>query len=155
MQQTRHHCVALYLEDKYEELVLEAHFDVKCLDMPIGNRPSFQCTYYNKCSKDENTFSYHRMMMQCPKYKGKTLLKMYLTWTKAEAKEFTQLGKKFVKSLIGKSKRTHVDEAKNPSKKVPVSSKQGKTISMPPPKATPPKHTKVFDLNSEDDFSSR
>jgi len=37
---------------------------------------------------------------------------MYFTWTKVEAKEFTQLGKKFVKSLLGKSKHTHVDEAK-------------------------------------------
>lgn len=80
---------------------------------------------------------------------------MYFTWTKVEAKEFTQLGKKFVKSLLGKSKHTHVDEAKNLSKKVAFSSKQGEVITMPPPKARPFKHTKVFDLNSDDDFSSR
>jgi len=36
IQQSKHHYVALYLEDEYEELVLEAHFDVKCPDMPIG-----------------------------------------------------------------------------------------------------------------------
>jgi hypothetical protein len=29
MQQSRHHCVALYLEEEYEMLALEAHFDVK------------------------------------------------------------------------------------------------------------------------------
>jgi hypothetical protein len=79
---------------------------------------------------------------------------MYFTWTKVEAKKFTQLEKKFVKSLLGKSKHTHVDEAKNLSKKVAFSSKQGEVITMPPPKA-PFKHTKVFDLNSDDDFSSR
>lgn len=63
--------------------------------------------------------------MQCPKYKGKALLKMYPTWTKVEAKTFTQLGEKFGKNLPRKSKLTHVDEAKNPSKKSAFSFKQG------------------------------
>jgi hypothetical protein len=30
------------------------------------------------------------MMMQCLKYKGNELLKMYPTWTKSEAKELTR-----------------------------------------------------------------
>jgi hypothetical protein len=29
MQQSRKTCVALYLEDEYEQLVVEAHFDYK------------------------------------------------------------------------------------------------------------------------------
>jgi hypothetical protein len=42
MQQNKHHYVALYLDEKYEMLVLEAHFDVKQLDVPtFGNMPSF------------------------------------------------------------------------------------------------------------------
>jgi hypothetical protein len=42
MQQNRHHCVALYLEEEYEMLTLEACFDVKHLDVPtLGNTPSF------------------------------------------------------------------------------------------------------------------
>jgi hypothetical protein len=41
------HCVALYLEEEYEMLEMEAHFDV-----PIfGNMPSFQCKFYKLCSK--------------------------------------------------------------------------------------------------------
>jgi hypothetical protein len=41
MQQSKHHCVALYFEDEYDKLALEVHFDVKCLDMLVENRPSF------------------------------------------------------------------------------------------------------------------
>jgi hypothetical protein len=59
---------------------------------------------------------------------------------------------KFGKSLLGKSKITHVDEAKNPSKKVVFSFKQGETT---PPKARPPKHIEVLEVSSDDDFSSR
>jgi len=66
---------------------------------------------------------------------------MYPTWTKIEAKKITQLGDKFGKSLLGKSKLTHVDEAKNPSKKATFSFKQREITSMLPPKARPPKHT--------------
>jgi hypothetical protein len=58
------------------------------------------------------------MMMQCPKYKGKALVKMYPRWTKVETKKFTQLGEKFRKSLPRKLKLTHVDEIKNPIQKV-------------------------------------
>jgi hypothetical protein len=57
--------------------------------------------------------------------------------------------------LLGKFKRTCVDEIENSSKKATFPSKQGETTSMPPPKARPPKHTKVLDLSSDDDFSSR
>jgi hypothetical protein len=80
---------------------------------------------------------------------------MYPTWTKIEAKKFTQLGEKFGKSLPWESKLTHVDEAKNPSKKAVFSFKQGETTSMPPPKARPPKHTEVLKLSNDNDFSSR
>jgi hypothetical protein len=42
MQQNKHHCVALYLEEEYELLALEAHFDVKWLNIPtFGNMFSF------------------------------------------------------------------------------------------------------------------
>jgi hypothetical protein len=37
MQQSRHHCVALYLEEEYEMLALEAYFDVKRPDVPTFN----------------------------------------------------------------------------------------------------------------------
>jgi hypothetical protein len=42
MQQSRHHCVALYLKEEYEMLALEAHFDVKWPYIPtFGNMLSF------------------------------------------------------------------------------------------------------------------
>jgi hypothetical protein len=42
MQQSKRHCFALYLDEEYEMLALEAHFDVKRLDIPtFGNMPSF------------------------------------------------------------------------------------------------------------------
>jgi hypothetical protein len=49
--------------------------------------------------KDNNTIYYHIMMNQCPSYKGKKLLKMYLTWNKSETKEIIRLGVKFGKTI--------------------------------------------------------
>jgi len=37
MQQSRHHCIALYLEEEYEMLALEAYFDVKRSVVPTFN----------------------------------------------------------------------------------------------------------------------
>jgi hypothetical protein len=40
MQQSRQHCVALYLEEEYEMLALETNFDVKWPNIPtFGNMP--------------------------------------------------------------------------------------------------------------------
>jgi hypothetical protein len=33
MQQSKHHCVTLYFEDKYEHLALEAYFDIWHVDV--------------------------------------------------------------------------------------------------------------------------
>ncbi|KAH9556484.1 hypothetical protein CY35_07G030500 [Sphagnum magellanicum] len=104
MQQNRHTCVALYLEEEYKALALEAHFDCKRPDIPVGIRPSFQCKFCKQCFKDKNTLSYHRMMTQCPEYKGKDLLKMYPTWTKSDANELTRLGEKYGKTLPNRFK---------------------------------------------------
>jgi len=48
-------------------------------------------------------------MMPCLKYKGKELLKMYLTWTKFEAKKFTRLGEKHGKTRPNISKHPNDD----------------------------------------------
>jgi hypothetical protein len=58
------------------------------------------------------------MMMQCLKYKGKELFKMYLTWTKYEAKKLTRLGEKHGKTLLNISKCLNDDAIKHPNKKV-------------------------------------
>jgi hypothetical protein len=40
MQQSKEICMALYPEDEYEKLVMEAHFDYKQPNNPIDSRPS-------------------------------------------------------------------------------------------------------------------
>jgi len=57
-------------------------------------------------------------MMQCLKYKGNELLKMYPTWTKSEAKKLTRLKEKRNKTLPNISNRPNDDAIKHPSKKV-------------------------------------
>jgi hypothetical protein len=54
--------VALYLENEYDEVVVEACFDYKRLDNPICNWPSFQSKFYKVCMKDNNIFPYQKMM---------------------------------------------------------------------------------------------
>jgi len=89
----------LYLEDKYEELAVEAHFDYKRLDNLISNQPSFQCKFYKVCMKDKNILSYHRMMNWCSVYKGKKLLKKYPTYNKNETEEIIRLNVKVDKTI--------------------------------------------------------
>jgi hypothetical protein len=43
MQQSKHHYVTLYLENKYEQLALETYFGIQHVDLLVGNRPSFEC----------------------------------------------------------------------------------------------------------------
>jgi hypothetical protein len=57
------------------------------------------------------------MMMQCPKYKGKELLKKYLTWTKSEAKELTRLKEKHGKTLPNLSKHPNDDTTEHRGKR--------------------------------------
>jgi len=54
--------MALYLENEYDEVVVETCFDCKQLDNRICNWPSFQCKFYKVCMKDKNIFSYQKMM---------------------------------------------------------------------------------------------
>ncbi len=53
IQQSRHHCVTLYLKDEYEKLALEAYFDIQRVDVLIGNRPSFECKFCGNLFKDK------------------------------------------------------------------------------------------------------
>jgi hypothetical protein len=100
MQQSKHHHVTSYLEEEYEMLALEAHFDVKRLDVPtFGNKSSFQCKFYKTMLKNKNTLFYHMMINLCPKYTRKELLKMCPTITKSKAKELTKLGEKHGNTL--------------------------------------------------------
>jgi hypothetical protein len=100
----------LYLEEEYEMLALEAHFDVKRPDIPtFGNRLSFQCKLCRTMFKDTNTLSYHKMVNLCLEYTRKELLKMFPTITKSNAKELTRLGEKHGKTPSNRLKRPNED----------------------------------------------
>jgi hypothetical protein len=110
MQPSKHHCVALYLEEEYEMLALEADFDVKRLDIStFGNMLSFQCKFCKIMFRNKNTLSYHKMMNLCLEYTGKELLKMCPAITKSKAKELTKLGEKHGKTLPNLLKRPNED----------------------------------------------
>jgi hypothetical protein len=95
MQLNKHHYVTLYLKDEYEQLALETYFDIRHVDVLIGNRPSFECKLCGNLFKDKNTLSYHIMMNLCPNYTSNELLKMYPMMKKVELKELNKLGEKF------------------------------------------------------------
>jgi hypothetical protein len=94
------------------------------------------------------------MMMQCPKYKGKELLKMYLTWTKYEVKELTRLGEKHGKTLPNKSRCPNNDATKHPNKKVASTSLKSRDKTLPPPRPIYKKDKVVVELNNDGDFFS-
>jgi hypothetical protein len=87
----------LYLEHKYEQL--EAYFDIQCIDVLIGSRPSFECKFFGNWFKDKNTLSYQKITNSCLDYTGGELFKIYPMMTKAELKEFNNLREKFGKTL--------------------------------------------------------
>jgi hypothetical protein len=59
---TKKTCVALYLEDEYDKLAMEAHYDYQWPDNLIYNGPSFLCKFCKVCMKDNIIISYHKMM---------------------------------------------------------------------------------------------
>jgi hypothetical protein len=97
MQQSRHHCVTLYLEEEYEQLALEAYFDIQHVDVLIANRSSFECKFCGNLFKEKNILFYHIMMNLCLDYIGGELLKMYSGMIKVELKELNKLGENFGK----------------------------------------------------------
>ncbi len=116
MQQSRNHCVTLYLEHKYEQLALEAYFDIWRVDVLIGIRPSFECKFCGNLFQNKNILSYHKMTNSCLDYIGGELFKMYPMMTKAELKELNNVGEKFEKTLPNQSKWTIDDVAKQTTK---------------------------------------
>ena len=96
MSHNRKQCVALYLEDEYEQLVLECYWTARARVKGPNNRYRFSCIHCQESHKDKNTTSYHRMFKLCRVYEGKPL-KMYPTWDKSEQGEKCRIGLKFGK----------------------------------------------------------
>ena len=61
MTHNRKQCVALYLEEEYEHLVLECYWTARSKEKMANNRFRFFCIYCRESHKDKNTTSYHRM----------------------------------------------------------------------------------------------
>jgi hypothetical protein len=136
-------------------LALEAHFDVKLLDVPIfGNRLSFQCKFYKTMFKDKNTLSYHVIMMNlCLEYIRKELLKMYPTITKSKAKEFTKLQEKHGKILPNYPKRPNEDPTKHSPKRITSPKTHKQHMGMPLARLVLRKK-EIYELNNDEFFSS-
>ena len=97
MIHNRKQCIALYLEEEYEQLVLECYWTARARVKMPNNRYRFICIHCKESHKDKNTTSYHRMFKLCRVYEGTKPLKMYPTWDKSEQGEKQRIGLKFGK----------------------------------------------------------
>jgi hypothetical protein len=97
MIHNRKQCIALYLEEEYEQLVLECYWTARARVKMPNNRYRFTCIHCKETHKDKNTTSYHRMFKLCRVYEGSKPLKMYPTWDKSEQGEKQRIGLKFGK----------------------------------------------------------
>lgn len=97
MTHNRKQCVALYLEEEYEQLVLECYWTARARVKGPNNRYRFCCIHCKESHKDKNTTSYHRMFKLCRVYEGTKTLKMYPTWDKSEQGEKQRIGLKYGK----------------------------------------------------------
>ena len=97
MKQNRRTCAAIYCEEEYERLVIEAYWQSRSKTMMANNRYKFECIHCKESHKDKNTVSYHRMFNLCKVYKGEEPLKMYPTWEPSEHGEKARIALKYGK----------------------------------------------------------
>ena len=95
MTHNRKPCAALFLEEDYDALTLEAYSEARVTTERLKNgRFPFSCIYCKEIHKDKNMTSYHRMFNLCKVYKGPAPLKMYPTWEKSDHGELSRIAKK-------------------------------------------------------------
>ncbi len=92
--------------------------------------------------------------MQCLKYKGNELLKMYPTWTKSEAKELTRLKEKHNKTLPNISKHPNDDAIEHPGKRAAPTSLKFQDRTLPLPRPIHQKDEVVVELSNDGNFSA-
>ena len=97
MKHNRKNCAAIYCEEEYEKLVLEAYWQAKAKTKLANNRYQFTCIHCKESHKDKNTLSYHRMFNLCKGYTGKQPLKMYPTWEPSNHREKVRIAAKYGK----------------------------------------------------------
>ena len=99
MKQNRKICAAIYLEEEYEDLVLEAYWQAWDKNKMSNNRCRFTCIYCKESHKDKNIVSYHRMFNLCKSYKEEKPPKMYPTWEPSNHGEKHMIANKYRKVL--------------------------------------------------------
>jgi hypothetical protein len=97
MKQNRKNCAAIYCDEEYEKLVLEAYWQAKAETKMANNRYRFTCIHCKESHKDKSTLSYHRMFNLCKGYMGEQPLKMYPTWEPSDHKEKARIAAKYGK----------------------------------------------------------
>ena len=75
----RRNCAALYTEEEYEELVIEAHYTCKGVVNNTKNRYDFFCKHCLEGFKEKNAHSYYMIFCECKAWKRPGHLKMYPT----------------------------------------------------------------------------
>lgn len=110
MKQNRKNCAAMYTEEEYEELVLEAYWQAKDKIKQANNRYRFICIHCRESVKDKNTVSYHRMFNLCKSYTGEKPLKMYPTWEPSNHGEKQRIAAKY-----GKASSPHASHSPSPA----------------------------------------
>ena len=66
----RRNCAALYTEEEYKKLVIEAHYTCKGVVKNAKNKYDFFCKHYLEGFKEKNALSYHRIFCECKAWKG-------------------------------------------------------------------------------------
>ncbi len=134
MKQNRKNCAAIYTEEEYEELVLEAYWQAKDKHKQPNNRYRFRCIHCGETGKDKNTISYHRMFNQCKGYRGEKPLKMYPTWEPSNHGEKQRIALKY-----GKASSPTAGHSQSPSGFPPPLDLGGSSGSalVPVPRSTP------------------
>ena len=95
MKQNRKNCAAIYCEEEYEKLVLEAYWQARAKTKMANNRYPFFCIFCKESYKDKNTLSFHRMFNLCKGYTGQQPLKMYPTWEPSNHEEKVRILTKY------------------------------------------------------------
>lgn len=124
MTHNRKQCVALYLEEEYEQLVLEYYWTARSKKKMTNNMYKFSCIHYKESHKEKNTTSYHKMFKLCNVYKDMTTLKIYPTWDQSEQGEKHRIHIKY-----RKRDSPPLSAAPAPAKHPPPLNLDGKTTS--------------------------
>jgi hypothetical protein len=135
MKQNRKNCVAIYTEEEYEELVVEAYWEARDKIKMANNRYMFNCIYCRESHKDKNIVSYHRMFNLCRAYHGEKPLKMYPTWEPSNHGEKQRIAAKF-----GKQSSPHGSHSHSPSQFPPPLELDANPINNPALEVVPAEH---------------